>query len=114
MDDDDDDDEEEEEEEEEKSQEAEEEGEKQGAEDAAKDKKEGAEEEKEEDEADQPSPPISFFTAVGIARWVARAYGYMAKKKALYNSQDKVSPVLAQRTNPPMLYPALHIRTPCM
>ncbi len=35
--------------------------------------------------------PITFFTAVGIARWMARAYGYVSKKKALYKSQDKVS-----------------------
>ena len=35
--------------------------------------------------------PLTFFTTVGIARWMARAYGYVAKKKAEYQSQDKVS-----------------------
>ena len=35
--------------------------------------------------------PLSFFTAAKIATWMARAYGYVAKKKAAYNSQDKVS-----------------------
>ena len=35
--------------------------------------------------------PITFFTAAGIARWMARAYGYIAKKKAAYTSQDKVA-----------------------
>lgn len=35
--------------------------------------------------------PLTFFTTVGIARWMARAYGYVAKKKAEYQSQDKVT-----------------------
>ncbi|XP_059078629.1 uncharacterized protein LOC131877083 isoform X2 [Tigriopus californicus] len=40
------------------------------------------------DETRAPTP-LTFFTTVGIARWMARSYGYQKKKRALYVSQDK-------------------------
>ena len=32
----------------------------------------------------------SVVTAIQIAKWMAKAYGYSSRKKALYKSQDKV------------------------
>lgn len=37
------------------------------------------------------SSALGFTTAVKIARWMARAYGYVSKKKHVYISQDKVT-----------------------
>ena len=37
-------------------------------------------------EEETPSPAISFFTAARIARWMAKAYGYTARKRAAYKS----------------------------
>lgn len=42
----------------------------------------------EGDNLSQTSSVMSFLTAVRIARWMARAYGYVAKKKKAYLSQD--------------------------
>ena len=42
-------------------------------------------------EADsRSSSALGFTTAVKIARWMARAYGYVSKKKHAYTSQDRV------------------------
>ncbi len=41
---------------------------------------------------------LSFFTAASIARWMAKAYGYAARKKAMYDSQDRVSDTTLLRT----------------
>ena len=42
------------------------------------------------DSSSTSSSTLGFMTAVRIARWMARAYGYLAKKKRVYVSQDKV------------------------
>ena len=40
--------------------------------------------------------PLAYVTAFGIARWMAKAYGFRARKKLEYNSQDRVR---AERVN---------------